>query len=218
MSRIINTKALSNKFGVDDDLESLLKSLEDDTINSVTINDIPMVSQDKVELTEEEQSDTIIDIPNTPSITIQPVLSSTTVNIPQTLQNVDIDNISTNSRVDDEFAAKSIKELLDEMKEFVAAAKFLIHTSTTPEGIEAASKLFTSAGGLLKELSNINENRRREAIAIKMEKFKQKHRIELLEAKAMSKGDVNTVNNINVVAFSQESVVDNILKKIANKK
>jgi hypothetical protein len=119
---------------------------------------------------------------------------------------------------DSEYINTNLKEMIVDVKDIIAAAKYLIDSSPDEHTIVAASTLFTSAVGLLKELNKGVLQSRKERHALALEKLKIDARMKLVKYKAdlnplKQLGSGNTINIDNrQVNFSQESVIQEMVK------
>lgn len=110
--------------------------------------------------------------------------------------------------------------MLKEIKEVIGVAKFLLDSSPDTETISSAAKLFTSASQLMKELNKGILDSKKQRFTERLEKIKIKARAELVERKAeleanklpnVAEGGTLNITQNNMVAFSPEEVVRNMV-------
>ena len=139
--------------------------------------------------------------------------------------------VSTTEEDEKTMFMKNIASLMKDVQGLIAAAKYLCDSSPEAETIMAASSMFTSASQLLKELNKSAMQIQRFEFLEKHEKMKIEARMDLARFKAeqnkkliLSNSTVNiqnnNINNGQAIPFSQESIVEEILKQeqLENKK
>lgn len=138
------------------------------------------------------------------------------------IESIDIEeNSLENEKIDPDvdYINKNLKDMVGDVKDIIAAAKYLIDSSPDDATISAASQLFASAVGLLRELNKGVLQTRKERHDLALEKLKIKARKELAAYKIEHRnplGAIGTGNTINIdnrsISFSQEAVVSDLLK------
>jgi hypothetical protein len=137
-------------------------------------------------------------------------------------EETELAEVEEEPEVDEEdYFLENIKELMEDVKGIIGAAKYLCDSSPEPETIMAASSMFTSASQLLKELNKSAMQLKRFKFMNEHEKMKIKARMDLAMYKAeqnkkliMQNSTINIQNNHlsdQVAEFSQESIVKEIL-------
>lgn len=120
---------------------------------------------------------------------------------------------------DNSYIDEELKGLIDTCKQIMDGAKYLIGASPDAESISAAATLISSLGTIMSEFNKSVLLKKKFNETTKIEKMKIKARKELvrlraqLDTKKLSMGDGNTINiqNNQLVPFSQESIVKNII-------
>jgi hypothetical protein len=120
---------------------------------------------------------------------------------------------------DNSYIDEELKGLIQTCKQIMDGAKYLIGAAPDAESIAAAANLIGSLGTIMSEFNKAVLLKKKFNETTKLEKMKIKARKEIirlraqLDTKKLSLGDGNTINiqNNNLVPFSQEDIVKNII-------
>ena len=117
-----------------------------------------------------------------------------------------------NSYIDDE-----LKGLIETCKQIMDGAKYIIGAAPDAESIAAAANLIGSLGTIMSEFNKavllkkkFNEQTKIEVMKINARKELVRLRAQL-DTKKLSIGDNNTIIQNNLVPYSQESIIKNII-------
>lgn len=133
----------------------------------------------------------------------------------------DYEEVETNSYIDEE-----LKDLINTCKEMMDAAKYLLSSAPDAESIAAAASLVSSLAAVMGEFNKAVLMKKRFNEMTKLEKLKIRSREKLAKLRArlstqgtqgLKIGDGNTFNvqqnNLNVVPFNQEQIINSIIKE-----
>lgn len=121
---------------------------------------------------------------------------------------------------DSEYINTNLKDMITDVKDIISAAKYLINSSPDENTITAASTLFSSAVGLLKELNKgvLQSRKERHTMAIEKLKISARHELAVFKNKSNPLNAIGSGNTINIdnrqqqISFSQEDLVKQIIK------
>jgi len=201
MSRTVNNKHLSDVFDIDDQFE-----VDEDVEKSE-------ISDNTEDIYEE---DTYGDYAESESVqlSLQQIEDSKPVApLMRTIATIESPSVKSE---EENYINDELKELVEDVKDVIGNAKYLINSSPNESNVEAASHLFNSAASVLKELNKNILQEKRAKHNFELEKMKIRARQDLAEYKAQQKdlgsGNVFIDNRQQSVSFSQESIIKDILK------